>query len=124
MAKGRDGGSNHIKNGHLIGKGGGQVKKVDGKWAKGIPAKPQLKEHKTRQEVSKSAKVSTPKVKVKKTPPKAALAEMTQKARKPAKKTPPKAAIKELTKQAKPKPTPKKATPAKTKVKKAPTKGR
>lgn len=118
MAKGRDGSGNHIKNSHLIGKGGGQVKKVGGSFVKGIPAKPQLKSQETRKELPKVKPLAAAKPHAKKIPPAVPKKESAA----PAKKKLPPAATKAI--QAKPKPAPKKAAPAKAKPKKGPTKGR
>lgn len=141
--KSRTGGP-HIKNSHLIGKGGGRVKPVDGSWAKGVsktrkpptkPAKKNIKEHISTQP-AKSAPTAPQRGKTLSTEP---IPKVTMAKVAPAKKSIPKvkaAPTKSKPAPAKPKPlpaappkgkprsAPKKATPTKTKTVKGPSKGR
>ena len=128
----------HIKNAHLIGKGGGQVKPIDGSFVKGIAkrpppvAKPGIKKHISIQPAKKPANIPSRE----KTPgrsmqaSKPALAKVPQPAKAPSRpkngktspKTPSKAALAKAVSRTKRITKPKESTPAKTKS--TPKKGR
>ncbi|MEL7222661.1 MAG: hypothetical protein AAGJ93_15165 [Bacteroidota bacterium] len=129
----------YIKNANLIGKGGGQIKPVEGSYVKGArkarpkvpPANPNIRRH-IKTEPAKKNPVSTPsrhrtlsapkqpKTPTKKTPVIAKAKPKTV----TSKKAPSKAAIAKVQTKARQQSAPKKATPQKKIVKKAPAKGR
>jgi hypothetical protein len=142
----------YIKNANLIGKGGGQVKPVEGSFVKGVskarpkvpPANPSIKRHistqpaKTtpdsaparRRQLSATKQASAPKVVTKPTQQSKVTAKKAPSIPKAtpkvvtAKKAPSKAAIAKVQSKARQQAAPKKAAPQKTVAKKAPVKGR